>query len=281
MRERARACRSGRDRGWRDRTAPGAPPRGARPDGGHRQRSGRPDRRLPAATHRYPGRVVRSRGAAGRPRAHPGGDRRRRADDPPRHRVPGAQRAHLPPSDRALPRVGRGHQAERDEHVRALPGLRAPVRGRPGPGRAVRAARPGAARRLPADAHRGAALPPPGPPPAGRHRARRGRRHAHAVPHRRRVLVVLHQPLHDAAGLGRLVLRAGSRGRVPGPLPVRVPRQPRPARRHRLAGLADGRRRLPQLRRQGRRPADRRPPGHPRPRRPAPPGRGRDHHRGR
>ena len=50
-----------------------------------------------------------------------------------------------------------------------------------------------------------------------------------------------------------LVVRPGRGAGVPRALPVRVPRPPRDARRHRLADLADGDRRLARVRRPGRR----------------------------
>ena len=90
-------------------------------------------------------------------------------------------------------------------------------------------------------------LPPARPAAAGRGGPGR-RRHAGPVPGRRGLLRLLPHPLRAAAGGRGVVVPAGHRAAVPGPLPVRVPAQPRHAVGHRVASLADRHRRLPQLR---------------------------------
>ena len=105
---------------------------------------------------------------------------------------------------------------------------------------------------LPADALRGPEVPPGRPaaagvvavPPgagrpglAGAARAGRpggrpgiGRRpDAQRFPARGRLLQLLHRALRGAAGRGGVVVPAGHRARVPGRVPVRLPRQSRPA----------------------------------------------------
>ena len=102
---------------------------------------------------------------------------------------------------------------------------------------------------LPAHARRGEALPPAacrllaGPNP-GR-RARDARR----LPRRRALLAVLRRPLHGAAGLVRVVVRAPAPRCLSGPLAVHVPRAPRRAAVSGSPAVAHGRRRLAQLRR--------------------------------
>ena len=63
------------------------------------------------------------------------------------------------------------------------------------------------------------------------------------------VLALLHRALHDAGDRRRVVHRPDPGRRLPGPLPVRVPAQPRRAQRHRQPGLVHGGRRVRPLRR--------------------------------
>ena len=77
-------------------------------------------------------------------------------------------------------------------------------------------------------------------------------RDARPVPVRRRVLGVLRPALHGPARLVRLVDGARGGTGLPRSLPVRLPGQPRDAVGHRIAAVANRRRGIAQLRREGR-----------------------------
>ena len=84
---------------------------------------------------------------------------RPRDADRRRHRVHRPQRAHLPAAHRLFARARGRDPALRDEHVGPLRRVRPRVRGPARPARPGRRAAPGT-RPLPADAHRGPAVPP-------------------------------------------------------------------------------------------------------------------------
>ena len=110
-------------------------------------------------------------------------------------------------------------------------GLRPRIRRGSGPRRACSPSHVTLRSCVPADADRGAAVPPAGAPrPRGR------RRHCHPgrLPGRRPVLDYF-VALHGADRLLGLVDVGRRRAVLPGPLPVRLPRQPRDAVGHRLA----------------------------------------------
>ena len=186
---------------------------------------------------------LRGRRPARRARRHP---RRRRRDVGDRHRLHRPQRAHLPDPAAPLRRARRRDPGVGDVAL----GLRR--RDRPGVGRCARRARTvprgrqPATSRLPADAGRDPALPPPRP---GRPRDDRRGPDAARVPGRGPVLGVLRTPLHGAGRRRRVVVRPGPRAGVPGALPLHVPPAPRDARHLRVADLAHRDRWLTQLRR--------------------------------
>ncbi len=136
-----------------------------------------------------------------------------------------------------------------------------------GVGRRARAGRPvplvaqRAAAVVPADADRDPPLPPPGASAAGGPEPRR-RRDPPRLPRARALLAVLPDPLHGVAGRVRLVLRPGRGAGLPGALPVHLPPAPRHAPGLRLAAVAHRHRRLAGVRREGGRPAPRRPHRH-------------------
>ena len=142
-----------------------------------------------------------------------------------------------------------------------MPGLRPGVRGLARGGRPVpHAGHPGPA------VLRAAAGPGPGFLPAGPAAAGRpGRRLADAgrVPAGRPLPGLLHRPLRDPAGRRGLVLLTRRGAGLPRGLPVPVPRPPRHALGPPGGGLADGGRRLPDLRRPDRQGPVQRAGGHP------------------
>ncbi len=151
--------------------------------------------------------------------------------DAGRHRLHRLQRTDLPAPDQAVRRARRGHAALGDEHVGPVRRLRPAVRGPARPGRAGRRAEPGP-RPLPADAGRGAALPPRRPPPAGRPRRRSRRPRSSpsassstgaATPS------YFTDPLRAARGRRGVVVPPGHGAQLPGRVPVQVPGQPRDA----------------------------------------------------
>ena len=175
-----------------------------------------------------------------------------------RHRLHRPQPAHLPDAAAALRRARHRDPAVGDVAVGLRPGHRGRVRRGPRRPRPLPDPR---GRHLPdalADAGRDPALPPPRQGRPDRlvgdrgHLRRRPRPDPARLPRRGRLQRPLRAPLHGAPGGGRLVLRPGDVPRLPGPLPVHVPRAPRHARHLRLARVAHRHRRLGHLRRRRR-----------------------------
>ena len=107
--------------------------------------------------------------------------------------------------------------------------------------------------RFVAHAHRGTPLPSAGACAArtigGRWPVWSGRSHVGGVPPRRRLLELLRPALRDPARRLRMVRRRQGRRRLPSTSPVPFPRSPRDAQRQRLTHLANGDRRLCDVRR--------------------------------
>ena len=90
---------------------------------------------------------------------------------------------------------------------------------------------------LPAVAHRDPEVPPASAPAAG---LRRCGPHPARLPRAGAVHGVLPPPLHGASRRRRVVVRPRGGARLPGALPVHVPRAPRDARRLRQPAVANG-----------------------------------------
>ena len=175
---------------------------------------------------------VRGRRPARRPRPHP-----RRCRPPTgsalarRQRLHRAQRAHLPEPAAAVRRARRGDPTDRDEHehhLRRAAGWRTPAAG---------ASAGILAQRAPPAPTRGSCGCWPRCPGSTAGPAHCPRGHRDDDPtwgeflDRGGFSRVLRRALRGPAGGLRLVLRGRRRPRLPGPLPVRVPRPPRDADR--------------------------------------------------